>query len=230
MKRWFKRNFYFNELNSMLFITITFYLVSAGAIYFAYKNGALITTSIYDISFEIENVVLAPTVPFIILYSFLQVAIPPFFSVWLFFEYQKKFSNVEKINRILPISNRNKIINITISIVLFYIIFLIITYITNLNIGIKEYNSFYKIALSVSIVFCAIITDILCRERNVGEKGSLVFIVISVIIFFNLWKGFFGVLEEYLVYIIVVASIVLVVFSILEFVYILKKIDNIKIN
>ena len=95
MKRWYKRNFYFNELNNMLLNTILAYAVCAGITYFAYLNGIITTAGIDEISFEINNLVFAPTAPFIIIYTVLQFGVPAFLGLWLFFEYYKKFSTID---------------------------------------------------------------------------------------------------------------------------------------
>ena len=161
---------------------------------------------------------------------FLQFAIPAFFGLWLFFEYYKKFSNIEKINKIIPISNKNKIINMTMSIVIFYIGFLIITCICNFNMGIRDDKYIYKIVLILVTALFAIIVDILCREKNVGNITNLILIVISIIVLFNVWNLLFEILKGYLNNITFISVISLVAFGILEFIYILKKIDNIKIS
>lgn len=230
MKRWYRRNFYFNELNKMILNTILAYTFCAGVTYFAYFNGVITSIGINNISFEINNLVFAPTVAFIIFYMFLQFAIPAFLGLWLFFEYYKKFSNIEKINKIIPISNKNKIINMTMSIAIFYIGFLIITCICNFNMGIRDDKYIYKIVLILVTALFAIIADILCREKNVGNITNLILIVISIIVLFNVWNLLFEILKGYLNNITFISVISLVAFGILEFIYILKKIDNIKIS
>lgn len=230
MKSWYKRNFYFNELNKMILNTILAYILCAGVTYFAYLNGVITSVGINNISFEINNLVFAPTVAFIIFYMFLQFAIPAFLGLWLFFEYYKKFSNIEKINKIIPISNKNKIINMTMSIVIFYIGFLMITCICNFNMGIRDDKYIYKIVLILVTALFSIIVDILCREKNVGNTTNLILIVISIIVLFNVWNLLFEILKRYLNNITFISVISLVAFGILEFIYILKKIDNIKIS
>ena len=230
MKRWYRRNFYFNELNKMILNTILAYTFCAGVTYFAYFNGVITSIGINNISFEINNLVFAPTVAFIIFYMFLQFAIPAFLGLWLFFEYYKKFSNIEKINKIIPISNKNKIINMTMSIAIFYIGFLIITCICNFNMGIRDDKYIYKIVLILVTALFEIIADILCREKNVGNITNLILIVISIIVLFNVWNLLFEILKGYLNNITFISVISLVAFGILEFIYILKKIDNIKIS
>ena len=230
MKRWYKRNFYFNELNNMLLNTILAYAVCAGITYFAYLNGIITTAGIDEISFEINNLVFAPTAPFIIIYTLLQFGVPAFLGLWLFFEYYKKFSTIEKINRIVPISNKKKIINMTMSTVVFYIGFLIITYICNFNMGVRDYKSIYRIVLILATALFAIIADILCREKKLGNIANLILVIIATIISFNGWSLLFEMLKEYLNNTLFISIISLVVFCILEFIYILKKIDNIKIS
>ena len=229
MKRWYKRNFYFNELNNMLLNTILAYAVCAGITYFAYLNGIITTAGIDEISFEINNLVFAPTAPFIIIYTLLQFGVPAFLGLWLFFEYYKKFSTIEKINRIVPISNK-KIINMTMSTVVFYIGFLIITYICNFNMGVRDDKAIYRIVLILATALFAIIADILCREKKLGNIANLILVIIATIISFNGWSLLFEMLKEYLNNTLFISIISLVVFCILEFIYILKKIDNIKIS
>ncbi|MBP3917515.1 hypothetical protein [Clostridium sp.] len=230
MKRWYKRNFYFNELNNMLLNTILAYAVCAGITYFAYLNGIITTAGIDEISFEINNLVFAPTAPFIIIYTLLQFGVPAFLGLWLFFEYYKKFSTIEKINRIVPISNKKKIINMTMSTVVFYIGFLIITYICNFNMGVRDDKAIYRIVLILATALFAIIADILCREKKLGNIANLILVIIATIISFNGWSLLFEMLKEYLNNTLFISIISLVVFCILEFIYILKKIDNIKIS
>lgn len=230
MKRWFRRNFYLNELNNILLNTILFYIVCAIITYFAYKYGIIKTIVLNEIQYEVESIVLAPIVVFIMLYSFMKVAIPPFLGLWLFFEYYKKFSNIEKIDRIVPISNRSKIINMTISIVMVYMFFLVITRISNFSMGVSDDKSLYKIALILSTALIAIIADILSREKKVGDIANLTLIIIAIIISFNVWNLLFQILKEYFNNIILISTISLIIFCVLEFIYILKKIDNIKIN
>ena len=230
MKRWYKRNFYFNELNNMLLNTILAYAVCAGITYFAYLNGIITTAGIDEISFEINNLVFAPTAPFIIIYTLLQFGVPAFLGLWLFFEYYKKFSTIEKINRIVPISNKKKIINMTMSTVVFYIGFLIITYICNFNMGVRDDKAIYRIVLILATALFAIIVDILCREKKLGNIANLILVIIATIISFNGWSLLFEMLKEYLNNTLFISIISLVVFCILEFIYILKKIDNIKIS
>ena len=230
MRKWYKRNFYFNELNNMLLNTILAYAVCAGITYFAYLNGIITTAGIDEISFEINNLVFAPTAPFIIIYTLLQFGVPAFLGLWLFFEYYKKFSTIEKINRIVPISNKKKIINMTMSTVVFYIGFLIITYICNFNMGVRDDKAIYRIVLILATALFAIIADILCREKKLGNIANLILVIIATIISFNGWSLLFEMLKEYLNNTLFISIISLVVFCILEFIYILKKIDNIKIS
>ena len=230
MRKWYKRNFYFNELNNMLLNTSLAYAVCAGITYFAYLNGIITTAGIDEISFEINNLVFAPTAPFIIIYTLLQFGVPAFLGLWLFFEYYKKFSTIEKINRIVPISNKKKIINMTMSTVVFYIGFLIITYICNFNMGVRDDKAIYRIVLILATALFAIIADILCREKKLGNIANLILVIIATIISFNGWSLLFEMLKEYLNNTLFISIISLVVFCILEFIYILKKIDNIKIS
>lgn len=212
MKRWYKRNFYFNELNNMLLNTILAYAVCAGITYFAYLNGIITTAGIDEISFEINNLVFAPTAPFIIIYTLLQFGVPAFLGLWLFFEYYKKFSTIEKINRIVPISNKKKIINMTMSTVVFYIGFLIITYICNFNMGVRDDKAIYRIVLILATALFAIIADILCREKKLGNIANLILVIIATIISFNGWSLLFEMLKEYLNNTLFISIISLVVF------------------
>lgn len=230
MKKWYKRNVYFNELNSNLFSTGLFYVIAAGITYFAYTKGIVTLIGIDGISLQIDNVILAPVASFVFLYMFLELISPVFFGIWLFIDYYKTFSNTEKIRGIIPISNKNKIISMTKSIVIFYISFLIVTYIANFNMGIRDYNSINTILLILSIVFCEIIVDILCRERKLNDMLKIILIIISALILFIGGNLLLVILEGYLRNSVLISSIVLIIFSILEFTYILKKIDSIKIS
>lgn len=230
MRKWYKRNFYFNELNSNLFSTGLFYVIAAGITYFAYTKGIVTLIGIDGISLQIDNVILAPVASFVFLYMFLELISPVFFGIWLFIDYYKTFSNTEKIRGIIPISNKNKIISMMKSIVIFYISFLIVTYIANFNMGIRDYNSINTILLILSIVFCEIIVDILCRERKLNDMLKIILIIISALILFIGGNLLLVILEGYLRNSVLISSIVLIIFSILEFTYILKKIDSIKIS
>ena len=118
----------------------------------------------------------------------------------------------------------------TMSIAIFYIGFLIITCICNFNMGIRDDKYIYKIVLILVTALFAIMADILCREKNVGNITNLILIVISIIVLFNVWNLLFEILKGYLNNITFISVISLVAFGILEFIYILKKIDNIKIS
>ena len=230
MRKWYKRNFYFNELNSNLFSTGLFYVIAAGITYFAYTKGVITLIGVDGINLQVDNVILAPVAVFVFLYMFLELISPVFFGICLFIDYYKTFSNTEKIRGIIPISNKNKIISMMKSIVIFYISFLIVTYIANFSMGIRDYNSINTIVLVLSIVFCEIIVDILCRERKLSDMLKIILIIISALILFIGGNLLLVILEEYLRNFVLISSIVLIIFSILEFTYILKKIDSIKIS
>ena len=104
------------------------------------------------------------------------------------------------------------------------------TYIANFNMGIRDYNSINTILLILSIVFCEIIVDILCRERKLNDMLKIILIIISALILFIGGNLLLVILEGYLRNSVLISSIVLIIFSILEFTYILKKIDSIKIS
>ena len=110
MKRWYKRNFYFNELNSNLFSTGLFYVIAAGITYFAYTKGVITLIGVDGINLQVDNVILAPVAVFVFLYMFLELISPVFFGICLFIDYYKTFSNTEKIRGIIPISNKIKLL------------------------------------------------------------------------------------------------------------------------
>lgn len=231
MKRWIKKNFYFNELNNMLLYTILGYMISAIVTYIANRNGVVNINVFREFQFSIDSIIFAPTIPFVILYLFLQFATPAFLGFWIFFEYYKSFSTMEKIKGIIPVSNKRKIMNIVISTVLFYVGYLVITYITNFSIGSKTNNLIYEVILFLTTSLCAIVVDILCRENKLREVLNFILVIVSAVICFNLWNFLIvNIIGKRLDNVWSSSIILLVAWSVVEFIYILKKIDNIKIN
>lgn len=230
MKKWYKRNFYFNELNKEILNTIVIYIICAGVTLFAYKKGIVIK-EVYLTGFEINSINFVPVVPFILIYSILEMLAPIFLAFYLFWIYNKEFSNTEKIRAIIPVSNKRKVINMIVSILIFDMSFLIITYISNFNMGIREINfHIQKVALSLAILFCAIIIDILFREKKFNDIVRLILVGMLSFILFIGFTILFTIIEDKVANIKGISIILLIVFSVLEFIYILKRIDKIKIN
>ena len=96
--------------------------------------------------------------------------------------------------------------------------------------GVRDDKAIYRIVLILATALFAIIVDILCREKKLGNIANLILVIIATIISFNGWSLLFEMLKEYLNNTLFISIISLVVFCILEFIYILKKIDNIKIS
>lgn len=226
----------FKEFNNMSFMVIGAYFITGVVNLIAYKIGVIDITLDGYIEFIAGSMVEGVMVPFAFVYSLLQQIIPIIISILIFKEYNKSYYKKSGLINIIPISNKNKFINIVnigvISFVLYIIIsctfgFMVLGSNNNLVNGV--FGLLYKISGAVFTLFNVIIVDMLIRKGKFNKENRgvlyIIMILISMFIFMNI-----GMLVSKFMKIENGTSLICMIIISLQYILILKRIDKIKIN
>lgn len=225
----------FKEFSTSNLEIIAMYFISGVIAFIGYKINVIKFDTNGFVEFIVSNFIDAMIVPFSFVYSLLKELTPIIITILSFKEYSKCYYTKDLLINIIPISNRKKFDNIisisAISFVSYIITTLIFALGTSENVSV--FNSvkdlMFKIVCWSFILLNVIIVDIWCRKGKLNKDAKgvayVIVVLISMFIFMNLTM-----IANKRVIVEVGTNLILVTLMVLQYIYILKNIDKIKIN
>lgn len=216
-------------------VIIGVYLAVGLINFIAYKIGIIDFTLDGYFEFSVGSISESLLVPFAFVYSILQQIIPIIISVAIFKEYNKSYYKKVNLINITPISNIDKLKNISYVGVVSFILYIVITcgfgWIT-LGVGNMLHDIMgllYKICGSVFTLLNVIIADMLIRKSKFNTENKSIWYVL--IIFTSMFIFMLiGMLISEITNIENGTSLICMIIIIIQCFYIFKNIEDIKIN
>lgn len=233
MERLSMKKVYLDDFLCGTWTTIGIYGLLAILTFIAYKIGIIEINTYMDLSFETKNSVFEVLLIFpAFIYTMLVQFIPVAFSIWMYAEYNREFSNLPKVSNIIPVSSKNKmkklIINTFVMFILFFIITVSLDIITfNGSIHLKLiWDLVYKIVMCGCIVLNVIIVDMWSRESHITKGSRNFWNIVTMIMTLFFLQFIWGILlSDEIMGVIAVSVIILI-----QIIYIFRNVENIKVD